>query len=79
LAGTKYQHPFYERQSEIVIGGDYITTESGIYTHILYVIIVFTSTYLYLYGIYRYIYVNSLHHLYNNNLDFTNKKNKHNR
>lgn len=29
LAGTKYQHPFYERQSEIVIGGDYITTESG--------------------------------------------------
>ena len=31
LVGTKYQHPFYERQSEIVIGGDYITTESGTY------------------------------------------------
>ena len=29
LVSTKYQHPFYERQSEIVIGGDYITTESG--------------------------------------------------
>ena len=29
LAGTKYQHPLYDRQSEIVIGGDYITTESG--------------------------------------------------
>lgn len=29
LQGTRYQHPLYERQSEIVIGGDYITTESG--------------------------------------------------
>ena len=33
LVGTKYQHPFYERQSEIVTGGDYITTESGNSTH----------------------------------------------
>lgn len=29
LVGTKYQHPLYERQSDVVIGGDYITTESG--------------------------------------------------
>jgi isoleucyl-tRNA synthetase len=29
LVGTKYQHPLYERQSEIVLGGDYINTESG--------------------------------------------------
>eukprot|EP00595_Chromulina_sp_UTEXLB2642_P003229 CAMPEP_0196762238 /NCGR_PEP_ID=MMETSP1095-20130614/1643_1 /TAXON_ID=96789 ORGANISM="Chromulina nebulosa, Strain UTEXLB2642" /NCGR_SAMPLE_ID=MMETSP1095 /ASSEMBLY_ACC=CAM_ASM_000446 /LENGTH=512 /DNA_ID=CAMNT_0042112779 /DNA_START=523 /DNA_END=2058 /DNA_ORIENTATION=- len=29
ITGTKYQHPLYSRQSEIVLGGDYITTESG--------------------------------------------------
>jgi isoleucyl-tRNA synthetase len=29
LIGTKYQHPLYDRQSEIVLGGDYITTDSG--------------------------------------------------
>ena len=29
LVGTKYQHPLFDRQSEIVVGGDYITTESG--------------------------------------------------
>ncbi|KAG5177007.1 Isoleucyl-tRNA synthetase [Tribonema minus] len=29
LAGTTYQHPLYERQSQVVIGGDYITTETG--------------------------------------------------
>lgn len=29
LVGTKYQHPLFDRQSEIVIGGDYITTDSG--------------------------------------------------
>jgi len=29
LTGTKYKHPLYERESEIVVGGDYITTESG--------------------------------------------------
>ena len=29
LEGTKYIHPLYERESSIVIGGDYITTESG--------------------------------------------------
>jgi isoleucyl-tRNA synthetase len=29
LEGTSYQHPLYDRKSEIVVGGDYITTESG--------------------------------------------------
>lgn len=29
LVGTTYQHPLYERQSPVVLGGDYITTESG--------------------------------------------------
>jgi len=29
VAGTRYKHPLYERESEVVIGGDYITTESG--------------------------------------------------
>lgn len=29
LVGTTYQHALYARQSEVVIGGDYITTESG--------------------------------------------------
>ena len=29
LIGTKYQHPLYDRISDIVIGGDYITTDSG--------------------------------------------------
>lgn len=29
LAGTKYSHPLFDRTSEIVIGGDYITTDSG--------------------------------------------------
>jgi isoleucyl-tRNA synthetase len=29
IEGTKYAHPFYARESQIVIGGDYITTESG--------------------------------------------------
>ena len=29
LVGVSYQHPLYDRQSDIVIGGDYITTESG--------------------------------------------------
>jgi len=29
LSGTKYKHPLFKRESEIVIGGDYITTESG--------------------------------------------------
>jgi len=29
IEGTKYKHPFYERVSEVVLGGDYITTESG--------------------------------------------------
>jgi len=29
LAGTKYKHPLFDRQSEVVIGGEYITTESG--------------------------------------------------
>eukprot|EP01038_Epipyxis_sp_PR26KG_P006503 gene6503-8940_t len=29
LAGVKYSHPLYDRISSIVIGGDYITTESG--------------------------------------------------
>ena len=29
LAGTEYQHPLYPRRSNVVVGGDYITTESG--------------------------------------------------
>ncbi|MCU0535072.1 MAG: isoleucine--tRNA ligase [Hydrococcus sp. Prado102] len=29
LEHTAYRHPLYERISEIVIGGDYVTTESG--------------------------------------------------
>ena len=29
LEGSTYQHPLYDRQSPVVIGGDYITTESG--------------------------------------------------
>ncbi|MGI0484697.1 isoleucine--tRNA ligase [Pantanalinema rosaneae CENA516] len=29
LEHTTYRHPLYDRQSEIVIGGDYVTTESG--------------------------------------------------
>ncbi len=29
LAGCQYKHPLFDRTSPIVIGGDYITTESG--------------------------------------------------
>lgn len=29
LEHTIYRHPLYDRESEIVIGGDYVTTESG--------------------------------------------------
>ncbi len=29
LEHTRYRHPLFERESEIVIGGDYVTTESG--------------------------------------------------
>lgn len=29
LAGIQYQHPLFDRVSEVVIGGDYITTDSG--------------------------------------------------
>ncbi|MGK7944013.1 MAG: isoleucine--tRNA ligase [Microcystaceae cyanobacterium] len=29
LEHTTYQHPLFERESKIVIGGDYVTTESG--------------------------------------------------
>ncbi|MGP0128149.1 MAG: isoleucine--tRNA ligase [cyanobacterium endosymbiont of Rhopalodia musculus] len=29
LEHTVYRHPLYDRESEIVIGGDYVTTESG--------------------------------------------------
>lgn len=29
LEGTTYRHPLYDRESAIVIGGDYVTTESG--------------------------------------------------
>ena len=29
LAGCQYRHPLFERTSPVVIGGDYITTESG--------------------------------------------------
>jgi isoleucyl-tRNA synthetase len=29
LIGTSYTHPLYERSSPVLMGGDYITTESG--------------------------------------------------
>ena len=29
LEGITYRHPLYDRESKVVIGGDYITTESG--------------------------------------------------
>lgn len=29
LAGCTYKHPLYSRTSPVVVGGDYITTESG--------------------------------------------------
>lgn len=29
LAGCQYRHPLFDRSSPVVIGGDYITTESG--------------------------------------------------
>ena len=29
LSGTKYLHPLAGRESEVVLGGDYITVESG--------------------------------------------------
>jgi isoleucyl-tRNA synthetase len=29
LVGTTYAHPLYERKSPVLVGGDYITTESG--------------------------------------------------
>lgn len=29
LEGCRYKHPLYERESPIVIGGDYITTDAG--------------------------------------------------
>ncbi|MEB3173922.1 MAG: isoleucine--tRNA ligase, partial [Cyanobacteriota bacterium] len=29
LEGTLYRHPLFERESAVVIGGDYVTTESG--------------------------------------------------
>lgn len=29
LEHSRYRHPLYDRESEIVLGGDYITTESG--------------------------------------------------
>ncbi|MGA7934249.1 MAG: isoleucine--tRNA ligase [Kovacikia sp.] len=29
LEHTTYRHPLFDRQSEVVIGGDYVTTESG--------------------------------------------------
>lgn len=29
LAGCQYRHPLFDRTSPVVIGGDYITTESG--------------------------------------------------
>eukprot|EP00802_Teleaulax_amphioxeia_P002182 Tamp_02184.p1 GENE.Tamp_02184~~Tamp_02184.p1 ORF type:complete len:1015 (-),score=352.78 Tamp_02184:1516-4146(-) len=29
IEGTKYKHPLFDRVSEVVLGGDYITTESG--------------------------------------------------
>lgn len=29
LEGTRYRHPLFDRSSPVVVGGDYITTESG--------------------------------------------------
>ena len=29
LEGCAYRHPLYDRYSPVVVGGDYITTESG--------------------------------------------------
>jgi isoleucyl-tRNA synthetase len=29
LDGITYRHPFFDRQSKVLIGGDYVTTESG--------------------------------------------------
>lgn len=29
LEGCKYRHPLFERDSPVVLGGDYITTDSG--------------------------------------------------
>jgi isoleucyl-tRNA synthetase len=29
LAGCQYRHPLFERTSPVLVGGDYITTESG--------------------------------------------------
>lgn len=29
LEGCRYRHPLFERESPVVVGGDYITTESG--------------------------------------------------
>lgn len=29
MIGTTYSHPLYDRQSPVLAGGDYITTESG--------------------------------------------------
>jgi len=29
LAGCQYRHPLYDRCSPVLVGGDYITTESG--------------------------------------------------
>ncbi len=29
LAGCQYRHPLFERCSPVLVGGDYITTESG--------------------------------------------------
>jgi isoleucyl-tRNA synthetase len=29
LQGLEYQHPLFDRRSPVVIGGDYITAESG--------------------------------------------------
>jgi isoleucyl-tRNA synthetase len=31
LEGTTYAHPLYDRVSSVVIGGDYITTDTGNY------------------------------------------------
>ncbi len=29
LAGCRYRHPLLEREAPVVVGGDYITTDSG--------------------------------------------------
>ena len=29
LVGCQYRHPLFERTSPVLVGGDYITTESG--------------------------------------------------